>query len=410
MEIERVFVVGAGFMGNGIAQTAALGGYRVTMQDINEERLDAGMDAIEDSLSRLLKRERVTSEQRDTALANLATTTDLADARDADLVAEAAFEDIELKRRIFGELDRVCPARTLLASNTSAIPISALAAATARPERVAGIHFFGPVPLMRLVEVVRGLRTSEETFQTADAWARSLGKETVLVQRDHAGFIANRLNVPASLEMAAMVERGVMTAAEIDRVATFGVPGAIGPMEIVDNAGIDVTVLASTAIYNDTRDPKFYPPPLLRRMVAAGALGRKAGKAFDDWSSGHREEYELVPAAGGRCSELLAAGAGDAGAMALKLFAPTIVEAILMIECGIAEAEDIDKATRLGFNFPAGPLEMADNMGLDTVLAVTSALYEETEDRKFSPPPLLKRMAAAGWLGRKSGSGFYVYE
>lgn len=409
MEIAKVFVAGAGYMGNGIAEMAALSGYRVFMHDLTEERLEQGMAAIRESLGRFLSRQKITPEAHDAALAAISLTTSLEAASEADLAVEAVCEDLELKRSVFAHLDELCPSHALLCTNTSAIPISSIAAATRRPEQVVGTHFFGPVPVMRLCEVIRGIRTSERSLETADKWTRSLGKETVRVHRDHAGFIANRLNMPATLEMVRMVEEGGMTPSEIDRAATFGLEGRVGPLEILDNAGLDITVSAASAIYEDTGDAKFFPPPLLRRMVAGGLLGRKTGCGFYDYSGGDKREYALIKSAGPGASQLLPHADEDAAQLTFRLFLPTIVEAVLMIQSGVASADDIDRATRLGFNFPMGPLEMADNTGLDTILNTTRCIYEETGDSKYFPPPLLQRMVKGGFLGREAGCGFYVY-
>jgi len=409
VEINAVYVVGAGYMGNGIAEMAALAGYRVFMHDLTEERLENGMTAIRASLDRFLSRGKITLEARDAALAAISSTTSLEAASEADLAVEVVSEDLELKRRVFTHLDELCPPHALLCTNTSAIPISSIAAVTRRPEQVVGTHFFGPVPVMRLCEVIRGIRTSDDSFETADAWARSLGKETVRVHRDHAGFIANRLNIPATLEMVRLVEEGGMTPAEIDKAATFGLGGTVGPLEILDNAGLDITISAASAIYDDTGDPKFFPPPLLRRMAAAGLLGRKTGSGFYDYSSGAKQDYELLRKASGGQVGLPAQAGGDPAQLTFRILLPTIVEAVLMIQSGVAGADDIDRATRLGFNFPMGPLEMADNTGLDAILNRARSIHEQTGDSKFFPPPLLQRMVEAGLTGRAAGRGFYVY-
>ncbi|MBC7253386.1 MAG: 3-hydroxyacyl-CoA dehydrogenase [Actinobacteria bacterium] len=404
MEIQEVFVLGAGFMGNGIAQVAAFSGYRVTMCDVSEERLEAGVQAIRSSLGKLLSKGRITDGQRDAALANINLTTRMEDAAGSDLVVEAVPEDPALKRSVFAELDRICPPHTILASNTSAIPISSLASATSRPEKVVGLHFFGPVPLMRLVEVISGLRTSEETMRVADEWARSLGKETVLVLKDHAGFVANRVNIPTNIEAVRMIEEGFAAPEEIDR-ATGGYEAGVGPMQIIDNAGLDVGYRAALAIYRDTLDPKFLPPPLLKRMVAAGLLGRKSGRGFYDYSTGKRESY--FPAV--RIGEPEEDRAARMQAVLNRLLLPAVLEAVAVVEAGVATPEDVDRASRLGFNLPFGQLEMADSLGLDTVLETAMALHRETGHPKFFPPPLLRRMVAAGLLGRKSGRGFHSY-
>ncbi len=408
MEILKVCVVGAGYMGSGIAEMAALAGYRVCLHDLTEQRLERGIEEIRQSLGKFAARGKITEAQREAALAAIVTTTSLEAAGEVDLAVEAVSEDLELKRRIFAHLDELCPAHAILATNTSAIPISSVAAATRRPEQVVGTHFFGPVPVMRLCEIIRGVRTSDAAFAAADHWARSLGKETVLVQRDHAGFIANRLNIPATLEMVRMVEERGMSPAEVDRVASFGLEGRVGPLEILDNAGIDITVSAASAIYTDTGDPKFFPPPLLKRMMAAGLLGRKTGRGFYDYSSGTKREYVLLRNASE--AGVIPAPVSDAGQLAFRMLMPTIVEAVLMLQSGVARADDIDRATRLGFNFPMGPLELVDNTGLDTILEMARSIYSETGDPKYFPPPLLARMVETGHLGRAAGRGFYVYE
>lgn len=405
MGIENVFVVGCGYMGNGIAQVAASAGYKVKMCDLDEGCTAAGMEAIGSSLGKFLSKEKISQEQYDAALANIDTTTDIGEASDADIVIEAIFEKQQIKRGTFGKLDRICPPRAILATNTSAIPISSIASATSRPEKVVGIHFFGPVPLMRLVEIIKGVLTSDESLRAADEWARSLGKETVLVLKDHAGFVANRGSIPSSIEAIRMVDEGIATPEDIDR-ATGGYDFGVGPLQIMDNAGLEVGLNAAMAIYEDTRDPKFFPPPLLRRMVAAGLLGRKSGKGFYDYSSGTRESYIGL-------DKFTNESEGERGARRARLLQrfvmPNIMEAVRLLEAGIATAEDIDKAYRLGFNLPQGFLEIADNLGLDDIAETALGFYEETGDQQFYPPPLLKRMLAGGLLGRKSGRGFYNY-
>ncbi len=402
MDIRNVFVAGAGFMGNVIAQVSAMAGYRVVMCDLDEGCLERGKAEIERSLGKFLSKERISRERFDSTLSNITTTCDLDEARDADIVVEAIPEKPEMKKDIFARLDGICPPHTIIGTNTSAIPITSIAAATARPDRVVGIHFFGPVPLLKLVEVIKGLLTSDETMSAADAWARSLGKETVLVLKDHAGFVANRATMPSTIEAVRMIDEGIATPEEIDR-ATGGFDLGVGPLQIVDNAGLDVGMSAATAIYEDTRDPKFSPPPLMRRMVAAGLLGRKAGKGFYDYSSGKRESYMFVNDASEEEREARLAG------LLQRLLMPNILEAVRLLEAGVSTAEDIDKANRLGFNLPQGFLEMADNLGLDAVVDTSIGFYSQTGDAKFFPPPLLRRMVSAGMLGRKSGRGFYDY-
>jgi len=407
MEIRKVFVVGAGYMGNGISQVAAASGYAVTMCDLSESCLQAGLKAIDFSLGKLLSKGKITPREYDRAKANISVTCDLKEAKEADMAVEAVPESLELKKRVFEDLDGICPPHAILATNTSCLPITSIASATSRPEKVVGTHFFGPVPLMRLCEVINGLLTAPETAQSAASWVKSLGKDPVLVKKDHAGFIANRVNIPSSIEAIRMVEEGMASPEDIDR-ATGGFDAGIGPMQIMDNAGLDVTFNAAMAVYEDTGDPKFLPPPLLRRMVAAGRLGRKSGRGFYDYASGKRESLHWG-SAGKHAGEDGKSWHDGSSGLLERFLLPAILEAVRVLEAGVGSVEDIDKASRLGFNFPLGQLEMADNMGLDTVTRIALALHDETGDPKFFPPPLLRRMVAAGRLGRKSGRGFYSY-
>ena len=291
MKIERVFVVGSGLMGGGITQVSAQAGYKVTMHDVKQEFCDKGLEAIKFSLGKFLQKEKISQDHHDAALSNISTTTRLEDAKDADLVVEAVFEKLEVKKEVFGKLDKICPTESILATNTSAIPISNIAGATQRVDKVVGTHFFSPVPLMRLCEIITGVQTSDETIATAKEWAESVGKTTVLVKKDHAGFIANRLGLPMSLEAIRMLEAGVADPENIDNAMRFGFNHPMGPLELADFTGIDVLLNASMAIYNDTKDPKYFPPPLMQRMVESGLCGKKTGKGFYDYASGKKESY-----------------------------------------------------------------------------------------------------------------------
>jgi 3-hydroxybutyryl-CoA dehydrogenase len=405
MAIEEIFVLGAGFMGAGIAQVSSLAGYRVTLCDTNEERLSHGLDSITDSLRRMVKSGRIDEEAAKAAL-RLETTTELQDARRADLVVEAVFEDLALKQELFSSLDDICRPETILATNTSAISITSIASATERPALVVGAHFFGPVPIMKLCEVVKGLRTSEETLATVEGWVRSLGKEPIIVRRDVAGFIANRVTIPGSLEAVRMVEEGFASPDEIDHAATFGAEKVPGPLQIMDAAGIDVSFAATMAIYEDTGDPRFYPPPIMRRMKAAGMLGRKTGRGFYDYTSDRSVSPEVAEYRAAQAEE--ATGERDAVIMR-RVMVPMIMEAARLVASGVASPADIDKAARLGFNFPLGPCELADSMGLDNVLQWADELFTATGSGNFTAPALLRRMVESGRAGRETGRGFYEY-
>jgi len=280
MDIRRVLVVGAGLMGGGIAQVAALAGYRVSLRDVSQQMLDKAMANIAWSLGKFVEKGQLAAEARESALGRLSPTLALDTAAEADFAVEAVFEDKALKQEVFRELDRLCPPRAILASNTSAIPITELARVTERPDRVVGAHFFSPVPLMPLCELVRGLETSDETLAAAKAFVESLGKETITVKRDVAGFALNRINLPSTVEAIRLVEAGVVTPEEVDKGMRLGMGRRMGPFETMDMTGLDVTLGAMLAIYEETQDPRFWPPDLLRRKVSAGRLGRKAGRGW----------------------------------------------------------------------------------------------------------------------------------
>ena len=282
MEIRRVGVVGLGTMGAGIAQVAAQAGYEVVGREVTEELAAKARATIEHYLGRAVEKERMSAEERDAALARLRTTTDLADLADCDLVIEAIVEDLEAKRELFAELDRITRPDAILASNTSAISVSKIAEATERPERVVGMHFFNPAPVLPLVEIIKADRSSDETVDAAYAWAQSAGKEPVR-SRDTPGFIVNRVLVPALNDCIRLLDEGV-TPEDLDTAMTKGVGWPMGPCTLVDLVGVDIHVHASEALYEATGDERMAPPERLREMQAAGHLGRKTGKGFFDYS------------------------------------------------------------------------------------------------------------------------------
>ncbi|HEX4729101.1 MAG TPA: 3-hydroxyacyl-CoA dehydrogenase family protein [Jatrophihabitans sp.] len=277
---QRIAVIGAGLMGSGIAQVSAVAGLDVVLRDITDQALQTGMAGIEKSLNRFASKGKLTEAEVEAALQRISTTTDLDAAADADIVIEAAFENLQVKQQLFTDLDRICRAQTVLASNTSAIPITQIAAATDRPESVVGTHFFSPVPMMALCELVRGYKTSDETLATARAFAEQVGKTCIVVNRDVAGFVTTRLIAALANEAVRLLETGVATAEDIDTACRLGFGHAMGPLATLDLTGVDIMRNASENIYSDTRDPKFAPPELLSRMVIAGALGRKTGQGF----------------------------------------------------------------------------------------------------------------------------------
>jgi 3-hydroxybutyryl-CoA dehydrogenase len=267
-------------MGAGIAQVSAVAGYDVVLQDVSDAATARGLAGIEKSYAKFVEKGQLGADDAAAALARIITTSDLQAVDSADLIVEAAFENVDVKREIFAKLDTIAKPDAVLATNTSAIPITTIAAATSRPESVVGTHFFSPVPLMRLCELVRGYKTSDETIARAREFAENVGKTVIVVNRDVAGFVTTRLISALCMEAVALVESGVASAEDVDIACRLGFGHAMGPLQTADLTGVDILTNASANIYTDTQDEKFAPPELLRRMVTAGDLGRKSGKGF----------------------------------------------------------------------------------------------------------------------------------
>ncbi len=282
MEIKKVMVLGSGFMGAGIAQTVAQFGYSVVFYGRSSSKLELSIKNITDSLTKFKQKGKI-SENVETILSRIHATTEIKDGAEVDLVIESIVEDLQTKEEFFRRLNEICQSSAILASNTSSIPVSKLARVTQRPDKVVGIHFPSPVPLMPVGEVIRILSTSEETFKTAVAFVESLNKEVVKVNVDIAGYVFNRVNLPARVEAIRLVERGIASIEDIDKAMRLGYGWPMGPFESSDLAGLDVGYDTLLSLYEETKDYKFFPPDLLYRKVLAGHLGRKVGKGWYEY-------------------------------------------------------------------------------------------------------------------------------
>jgi 3-hydroxybutyryl-CoA dehydrogenase len=285
MEVKRVAVLGAGLMGHGIVQVCAQTGmFEVTMRDIEQRFIDDGMKMIQDSLQRFARKGSISENDAKTVLNRIHPTLDFREAvQNADLVIEAVTENPALKKSVLADADKYAPAHAIIASNTSSISITEIGAATRRPEKVCGMHFFNPPQLMKLIEIVRGLKTSDETVETIRQISLKLGKEPIVVKKDTPGFIVNRILIPALNEAVFLVAEGVADPEDIDKACTLGLNWPMGPLKLLDYVGIDTMLFITDVMVNETGDPKFRPSNLLKQMVRANLLGRKTRQGFYDW-------------------------------------------------------------------------------------------------------------------------------
>jgi len=282
MEIKKVGVVGCGLMGSGIIQVCAQSGYQVVASEINDELLNKGLASINSFLTKGVEKGRITEQDKESTLARIKGTTNTKDFGDCDLVIEAATENMDLKKKIFADLDKVCPKHTILATNTSCLSVIDVAVVTSRPEKVLGLHFMNPVPLMKLLEIVKTIAISDETLEIGKEFGKSLGK-TIVIAKDTPGFIVNDLMIPYLLHAIRMLDAGVATKEDIDTAINLGLGHPMGPLTLSDLIGLDTVLFVASAMYEEFKEPQYTPPPLLKKMVAAGWLGRKTGKGFYEY-------------------------------------------------------------------------------------------------------------------------------
>lgn len=389
MEVKKICVLGAGAMGSGIAQVCATAGYDVWVRDIKQEFLDRGKAAIEKNLQRAVSKGKMTEEKAKEILSRIHFTLEMEEAvKDADLVIEAVPEIMDLKKQVFSEVQQYAKPECIFASNTSGLSITEVGNSTDRPEKFLGLHFFNPPPVMALVEVIKGEKTSDETIKFGVEFVKSIGKVPAVVKKDVAGFIVNRILVPYLILAMDDVEKGVATKEEIDATIVYKYAFPMGPIELSDFVGLDI-------LYHASQQWDIVPESkLLTEKFEAKELGMKSGKGFYDWSSGRPK----IP------QEL--AGKYDA----VRLIAPMVNIAADLIAMGVADAKDIDTAMKLGTNMPKGPCELGDEIGLDVILSKVEELYKEKGFEILKPSDYLKKMVSEGKLGVKSGEGFYSYK
>ncbi|HAZ31694.1 MAG TPA: 3-hydroxybutyryl-CoA dehydrogenase [Dehalococcoidia bacterium] len=375
-DIKKIAVLGAGDMGHGIAEVALLAGYKVAMRDVEQRFVDKGLQRIGESLARLTRKKIISEEDRKGMMGKIETFVDLKEAvKDADFVIEATPEIMDVKKEVFQELDKSAPEHAVLASNTSNMSITEIASVTRRPEKVVGMHFFNPAVVMKLVEVIKGDETSEETMQLTFDLAARMNKVPVRVEKDSVGFIYNRIGAPSLILLGALVDRGIAAPEEIDaRMKTLGMP--MGPYELLDYVGLDI-VYHSLLYVAERLSSEYAPPEWLREKVEAGDLGKKTGKGIYDWSKG-RPVIDLA-----RAKEDFDA---------IDLIAIQVNEATRLLEEGVVKSpDDIDKAMIHGGRAAFGPFQLARGIGYDKLAARCEELAKEYGVAAFKPTETLKK-------------------
>jgi 3-hydroxybutyryl-CoA dehydrogenase len=390
VNVERVGVVGAGTMGAGIAQIAALGGYETRLHDPVPTALATGIERLRSALAKGAAKGLWSEKDADAASGRVGAATSLDDLGECDLVVEAAPEDLKLKRELFAALAEACGAQAILASNTSSLPVTAIATGVSHPERVVGMHFFNPPALMKLVEVVATEDSAEAALETTTEVGRRMGR-TPIRAKDSPGFIANRLARPFSLESLRMLAEGVADAPTIDRVVRIGGGFRMGPFELIDLIGLDVNLSVARSFYNQGGEPERWRPSTIQeRMVGEGLLGRKSGRGFYEYGDGpHREaDPELGIDAPTLDSADLAKIDPVAEAILPRLFAQIANEAAFALAEEVGSPADMDTAMRLGFNWPRGPLELTKLIGPEHAACLLEELREQHGDAYYAAPRL----------------------
>ena len=360
--VNKIAVIGAGLMGAGIAYISAWNGFNVTVVDIKQEFVDAGMERIRTDVMTGIDKGKISMTEAEGLMGRLSATVNMEEAvKDADLVIEAIFENMEVKKEVFGKIDAAAPAHCILATNTSSLSIDELAESTKRPDKFIGMHYFSPVPAMKLLELVLGDKTSDETIAAAESVGKTQNKKTVIA-KNSPGFIVNRLLMPVMREALLMLERGEATKEEIDLAMTSVGKAPAGPFTLGDFVGLDITYNAMSTLYREIGDC-FKPPEILKNLVDAGHIGMKSKKGFYSYGG---EEDEPEPAKG-----------ADHDWIVERLNMPAVREAMILIDEDIASKEDIDMAMKLGASWPMGPFEMLDTFGVDKVRDFIKKLNEE---------------------------------
>jgi enoyl-CoA hydratase/3-hydroxyacyl-CoA dehydrogenase len=394
-DIDLITIVGAGSMGHGIAEVAALHGFDVRIRDIEQEILDEAMEKIEWSLDKLVDKDQVPRDQADAALERISTTTDLEEAvQGTDFVIEAVPEDLDLKQDIFQDLEAATEDDVVLASNTSTIRITEIAKKVDDPSRVVGMHFFNPVIRMDLVEIIRGEDTADRAVDATSDLAEAMGKTVVVCHKDLPGFITSRLVGAFFNTAASALERGVATKEEIDAALKFDAGFPMGPFELVDMTGIDIAYHTGSYVASRLGD-EYAPPSIIEEKAESGDHGQKTGKGFYDYEDGDGPEVRPEQSDAFDENIVLSAVANEAA----KLF-----------EKGAGSPSEIDQAMRLGAAFPEGPLEWADGVGLDVVEETLEDLHEETGKSILEPAPAIRERVESGRTGEAAGEGFYTYD